>query len=83
MPEFVGTCVHLSADDLHAYDDSEREITYHTFVKHLGRELIQEINRWSGVPVGRDKHVSFGKGKWRGKPCVCLHHSAIHHIWTL
>jgi hypothetical protein len=87
--EFIGTCVGLRFRDLQAYDDSEREITYRTFRKHVGADVIREINENIGYPgpgvltLASDYHVRYGKGKWKGKPAVCMHHSAIHHIWTL
>lgn len=83
MKHFIGTCVGLEAEDLEAFDDSAREITYKTFARHLGREGIREINRWAGVAISKDWHVSFERGKWKGNPAVCLHHSGIHHLWAL
>lgn len=80
-PYFVGTCVVLEAKDLEAYDETERDITYRTFRKHVGREIIEDINRFNGVPIHKDWAVGFGKGRWKGKPAVCMHHSEIHHIW--
>ena len=84
--EFVGTCVQLRAADLWDYDETEREITYRTFRKHIGSYVAAEINSWAGWPgthFSRDHHIRYGKGKWKGKPAVCMHHSAIHHIWTI
>jgi hypothetical protein len=82
-PEFIGTCIGLEAKDLWDYDDSERKIKYLTFRKHVGREVVDELDARFGVPLRRDWHVSFERGKWKGRPCVCLHHSAIHHLWYL
>lgn len=82
-PEFIGTCVGLEFNDLQDYDDSERIIKYQTFLKHVGREIVAELDAAFGIPLRRDWHVSFGRGKWKGKPAVCLHHSAIHHLWYL
>lgn len=79
---FVGTCVGLKAEDLFDYDDSKRYITYRTFLKHVGKDIVKELNESFGVPLHKDWHVSFSKGKWKGKPAVCLHHSGIHHIWA-
>ena len=80
---FVGTCVTLPARELDKFDESSRDITYRTFAKHVGRAEIQELNKSFGVPISRDWHVKFAKGKWRGKPAVCLFHSSIHHIYTI
>jgi hypothetical protein len=81
-PLFVGTCVHLRADDLEEFDDSSREITYRTFRRHLG-SLVDELDRSFGVPLRTDWHVSYLRGKWKGKAAICLMHSQIHHIWLL
>jgi len=85
-PEFIGTCVELRAPDLHDYDDSSRAIQYATFRKHVGTEIVQEINEWAGWPgthFSRDWHILYSKGKWKGKPAVCMMHSSIHHLWYL
>jgi hypothetical protein len=81
--QFVGTCVSLSGRSIDEFDDSAREITYKTFLKHLGWENVKQLNEDFGVPLSEDWAVSFEKGKWKGKKAVCLHHSSIHHIWTI
>lgn len=80
---FVGTCVGLEAEDLHEFDDSSRYITYRTFVRHLGRVAVRDLDEQFGVPLRKDYHVSFVRGKWKGEPAVCLFHSGIHHLWLL
>lgn len=80
---FIGTCVGLSGSDIDAFDETAREITYKTFLKNVGRGVVDELNEWSGVPLRKDWSVSFEKGKWKGKNAYCLHHSMIHHIWTV
>jgi hypothetical protein len=83
MTQFLGTCVSFEAEDIHDYDDKEKEITYRTFARHLGREMMREVNGWFGVPLSRDWCVSFGKGTFKGKPVVVLHHSRIHHFFEI
>ena len=83
---FVGTCVGLGYRDLDDYDESERTITYRTFRKHVGVEVCREINEWAGWPgthFSNDWSISYGKGRWKGKPAVCMHHSLIHYIWLI
>ena len=82
-PKFIGTCVDLKANDLHDFDDSSRRVTYKTFIRHLGRQIVRDLDEQFGVPLRRDWHVSFATGTWQGKRAVCLSHSRIHHIWTL
>lgn len=87
MSEFIGTCGSLPPSQLDQFDDSARDITYRTFMKHLGSEVVREFE--SALGYGRhlrlkdDYHVSYQKGKWRGKPAVCCMWSSIHHIWAL
>lgn len=81
--EWVGTCVELGCKDLEEFDDSSRDITYRTFLRHIGGVEMAGLNRSFGVPIREDWCVSFYKGKWKGKPAVCLMHSSIHHIWIV
>ncbi len=80
---WVGTCLGLEADDLHDFDESSRPVTYRTFLRHVGRETVRELDERFGFPLRKDWHVSFAVGKWRGQRAVCLFHSRIHYIWTL
>jgi len=81
--EFIGTCVHLPARLLEDYDVSEKRITYRTFRKLAGKELVDKLSRDNGVPLSKDWSLSFGRGVWKGKPCICMHHSCIHNLWYL
>lgn len=83
IPVFVGTCVGLPVEDLEAFDDSSKEISYRTFRRAVGRAVVAELNATFGVPLSRDWAVRFTRGLWRGRQAVCLFHSAIHHIWEL
>ena len=86
--EFVGTCVHLRAEDLEDYDDTEREIGYDRFRYYVGDEIIRELERELGyhgscLTLKKDYHVRYGRGKWKGENAVCMRHSAIHYIWKI
>lgn len=86
--QFVGTCVHLRAVDLDAYDDTERTIGYNRFLYYVGVDTIRDIEgaagyTGSGLSLKRDRYVTYGRGKWKGEWAVCMHHSAIHHIWKI
>jgi hypothetical protein len=83
MVEFVGTCVNLQAEDLDAYDESAHDISYKTFLEYVGKDVVREQDEKFGVPLGKDWHVSFSRGEWKGEAAVCLFHSRIHHIWKL
>lgn len=87
--EFIGTCVGLKAEDLHDFDDSSRGITNRTFRKFLGKEEYREFELslgyrdGSGLVLSKDWHVSYAKGKWKGRPAICCWWSGIHHIWVI
>lgn len=83
MLYFIGTCVGLPATELDKFDDSARGITYRTFRKYVGKEIMDELNSNFGVPLHKDWAVSFQIGKYRGKKAVCLYHSSIHHLWEV
>lgn len=87
MSEFIGRCDHLRCQDLEEYDDTERTITNRTFRKLVGREMYLELEQMTGydrhLRLANDWHVSYGRGKWKGNPCACLHWSSYHHIITL
>lgn len=75
----------LRRRDLEAYDASERSIGYTTFSRLVGADLLRELNELFGRhPKFKDDYaVTYGRGLWRGKPCVCVHHSSIHHLWYI
>ena len=78
----IADCVSASTRDVERYDDTEKTISYKTFLKYVGAETMKELNERFGVPLSKDWHVSFGKGKFRNTPVVCLHHSSIHHFFA-
>ena len=80
---WIGRCDELEANDLDDYDDTKRPITYRTFQKHVGAGITRSLDRRFGIPIGREWHVKFSRGKWQGKPAVCMMHSGYHHIWTV
>ena len=82
-PEWIGTCVNLRREDLEAYDATERSVGYRTFLRHVGGAVVKVMDAVLGVPLREDYAVSFGVGKWKGRRAVCLHHSAIHHLWYI
>ena len=68
-------------DDLNAFDESCREVTYKTFLRKVGAEVVARFG--FHPPLRSDWHVRYFTGRWRGCSAVCLMHSAIHHIWTI
>lgn len=74
---FYGNCVNFPdpVDDLIAMIDSGVGITRRTFLRHVNRESLKQIESDLGYPMGRltmagDWAVSYCKGKLLGKPVV-------------
>lgn len=85
VPGWIGTCTELAAEDLAAFDDTERSIAFNTFARLLGPDGMRELRqRYPGPPrIEDDWAIEFGRGSWKGQPAVCMHHSAIHHLWLI
>lgn len=75
------------------FDESMRDITAGTMRKHLGGEMWKWIEcvlgyygkdgkPGSSLRLANDWAVRFEKGKWKGKPALCIMWSAYHHIFV-
>lgn len=89
MKTFYGDCVSfpLPVRFLHEMIDSGVTITRRTFLKHVDRDSLKEIEAYLGYPMGRltmagDGAVSYHKGKLRGKTVVWFNHSSIEYVFT-
>jgi hypothetical protein len=91
--QFVGRCDSLECQDLQDFDDSMQDITAGTMRKHLGSEMWKWIEGSLGyydengkpdssLRLANDWAVGFEKGKWKGKPALCIRWSAYHHIFV-
>jgi len=80
---FVGDCIGLSARFIDKFDDNSIEISYKTFLKNVGYDIIKEINFAVGVPIKNDWCVRFYKAIINKKVYYCMKHSGIHHIWQV
>lgn len=84
-----GTCVTLSAGQVNAYDETEKEMTYRCFRRHftrgqwnaLAEQFQYEISSKAGLTMEQDWAVRFGWGYLDGEKVVCLHHSSIHYFF--
>lgn len=81
--EFIGTCVELPRRELEKYDASERTIGYRRFASLVGPALMAQLNAGRVPKLSQESCVTYGRGKWRGRDCVCMHDSSIHHLWYL
>ena len=88
LPEFVGTCVDLEADFIHALDENAKEITYRTFTKYFKgfrRFVIEDLGMkiYKTLSLKNDWSISYEKSRVDGKDYIIMHHSAIHHVFLL
>lgn len=89
MIELITTCVQATAEEVEAYDTTERLVElqrvkdvidledYYTLAKSLGYALQKK----GGLMLHQDWHVSYGFGIFKGEEVICVHHSAIHHFY--
>ena len=84
---FVTTCVGARGEDIIDMLEGSRDITRRTFLKHVDRAQLREIEKSLGyghhLRMSKDWHVAYGKGMYRGKPCVFFRWSSIEHIFQL
>ena len=79
--QFLTTCVASTAEKIDAMVDNAREITYNTFLRHVGAEELKEFNHPS-LPLKKDYHVRYFKSKYEGAECVYMVHSAIEYVFV-
>ncbi len=88
MKNFETSCVnHPNVEELHHIVDNARKITRRTFLKHVNREELKQLESDLGYgkqfPITQDYHVSFCKSrKAGGKTVYFLCHSAIEYIFS-
>ena len=90
---FTTRCVESSYFDMDDYYKIRKEITYRTFVTHIGRRNLIDFEVDLGyrdcdgnlynksLSLKTDYHVQFGKGKFKGIAAVDCTHSAIEYIF--
>ena len=95
MP-YYSNCVSWPAEDVTAEGGlsdmiSQRvEITRRTFLKHVNRDDLTEIedslgyarHPRKGLCMAGDFHVNYYKSRLHDRPCVYFTHSAIEHVFA-
>lgn len=91
MMTFETTCVG-SGDGraIRAMVESARDITRRTFLKHVDRTELRDIESQlgyalhpkQGLTMAGDFHPSYHRSTYRGRACVYFVWSAIEHIFT-
>ena len=84
-----GSCVHLSAEEVEAYDATERMMSHREFRRHFTRAQYNalsalfkyELDPRSGLTLKNDWHIRYGWGYLNGRKVVCIHHSSIHNFY--
>ena len=86
--QYVTDCIGAAGADVRALiDDTEVAVSLETFRKAVGLRQWREIQAMLGYsrsfPIGKDWHVDYCRGVYRGVPAYFLRHSGIEHIFTL
>jgi hypothetical protein len=91
--QLVGTCVETPAVEIDPFDDSARDITIKHAMRCIGKKYLAEIfpsYAWTKEQVKKgwvvfekDWSIYAQVGKFRGKRCVCIFWSGIHHFFVM
>ena len=84
-------CVSSDRESITALIDAERTITRRTFLRHVDRASLREIERAlgyeahpsRGLTMAGDCHVTYHASTYQGRACVYFCWSAIEHIFTV
>ena len=87
---FYNNCVKWPRRDVAALSemcDNSREITRRTFLRHVDRRELKDVEANLGYPFGRltmagDYHVRYERGTLRGRRVYFFIHSAIEYVFT-
>lgn len=93
LTDCVGTTALLgdaAGDAINAMTATAKGITRRTFLKHVDRAQLRELEHnlgyfrhpKQGLTMAADWHPGYYKGVFDGKPCYYFDHSRIEHIFT-
>jgi hypothetical protein len=87
--QYVTCCIHSTADAIRDMIDQERQVTYQTALRHIGRDELARVFHhydWGRKPrsltMRRDWHVGYFRSVYLGRPCYFVRHSAIEYIFA-
>jgi hypothetical protein len=75
-------------NDLHALYESDREICFSTFARHVDWRPIAEQMGYVTVPTKRglrlsqDRLVRYYVSAWKGEKCFHMDHSSVDFVFT-
>ena len=87
---YLINCISAEGDDIRDMIDVSTEITRKTFLSHVDRFDMVEIERGLGYAIGterglhmaKDWAVRYYKSTYKGQPCVYFDHSCIEYVWV-
>lgn len=93
---YHNNCVNWPAQDVHAEGglvdmiDSSLDVSRKTFLKHVDRESLQnlevelgyEMHPKQGLTMAGDFHVSYHRSRLHGETVYYLKHSAIEYVFS-
>lgn len=93
--QFFNNCVGWDKDDvdceggLRDMIDNSVDVTRQTFMRHVDREELKEIERYmgycehprQGLTMAGDWHISYSRSKLHGKTVYFFTHSAIEYVF--
>lgn len=86
----VATCVDASSEEVQAYDYGSRSIPAETALRRIGARALSKTfpdyiwgpSKVGGLRMRDDFAVSYSSGWFRGRKCITVHHSRIHHFFV-
>ena len=86
---YLTDCVHSDGPSITPMVDQARDVTRRTFLQHVDRENLREIEAGigyaahprQGLTMAADWSVSYYRSKFRGRPCYFFKWSSIEHVF--
>jgi len=80
------TCSSAKASDLEEMYATQREVSYKTVLRKIGKEHLDEVfpiyKRPAVLSMGRDRYIKYYRCRYKGVPCYNIEWSCIDHIFT-
>jgi len=82
---YIGDCVQLDGDSIGEMRRHAEDVSMQTFARNVVglREWARGHGYGRGLPLSKDWHVSYRRGRYRGIPAYFLVWSGFECVWTL